>query len=240
MKTQQLAHSFICAAVLATLAASPVLARPTAPTATTSKATVTQPETRLEGAFTTFAGSQINAQSLVDGLRNGSSITLAGTSPSTFQPATGTMGWGNVKIALSLAEATLTKAGITNPTPAQIAAALNGGTVVTANGTSITLTGVLADRAAGQGWGQIAKSSGFKLGEVLRSPKAAGSASANAGVHGKADKAKAADDQADAPDLANESDHSSKPAHVARLDRPDRPAKPDRPERPDHASRPGR
>src|SRR3546814_15632160 len=67
-----------------------------------------------------------------------------------------------------------------SPTAAELEAVLNGGTLVMADGTSIDLNGVLAARAAGEGWGEIANSMGFKLGDVMRSPKAAGSASANA------------------------------------------------------------
>src|SRR3546814_1567145 len=66
-----------------------------------------------------------------------------------------------------------------SPTAAELEAVLNGGTLVMADGTSIDLNGVLAARAAGEGWGEIANSMGFKLGDVMRSPKAAGSASAN-------------------------------------------------------------
>src|SRR6185312_1250957 len=53
--------------------------------------------------------------------------TSGTTTTTTFTPDTGKMGYGNVKIALSLAEASLAKAGITDPTAAEVAAALNGG-----------------------------------------------------------------------------------------------------------------
>ena len=56
-------------------------------------------------------------------------------------------------IALSLAEASLKQQGITNPTSEQLQGALMG---------------VLKQRADGKGWGQIANSMGFKLGEVVR------------------------------------------------------------------------
>ena len=39
------------------------------------------------------------------------------------------MGYGNVNIALRLAQASLAEHGIRNPTPEQLKAALNGGTV---------------------------------------------------------------------------------------------------------------
>jgi hypothetical protein len=248
MKTRNLTLTLTCAAVLAALAATPVLAQTATgdgPTATTTN----HEATRLSGEFTAFAGSDANAEALVSGLRNGSEVTLedtvtnpdgtTSTTETTFQPATGKMGYGNVKIALSLAEATLAQAGITDPTADELAAALNGGTLVLADGTSIDLKGVLAERAAGEGWGQIAKENGFKLGEVMRSPKAVGSAAAGEHAHGKVARVELA---------AVHPEHPAHPDHVAKADRPERPERPSRPERPerpehpdrpDHAGRPG-
>jgi len=138
------------------------------------------PETRLVDTFTAFAGSTANAQSLVEGLRSGTPISLVDPSNVTtsFSPPTKPMGWGNVKIALALAQAELTAAGITNPTPTDIEAALNGGTVV--NGTTTTaFTGVLTLRASDMGWGQIARAGNLNLGKVVSSvskPAGAGKA----------------------------------------------------------------
>jgi hypothetical protein len=123
---------------------------------------------RLVSGFTAFAGSTANAQSLVTGLRTGSSITLTdatGTS-TTFAPATQRMGWGNVKISLALARAELAKSGITDPTPAEIQTALNGGTITRGTATTV-YPGVLTQRASGMGWGQIAHSDGLNLGKVV-------------------------------------------------------------------------
>ncbi|HVS27258.1 MAG TPA: hypothetical protein VHE58_08185 [Burkholderiales bacterium] len=64
---------------------------------------------RLTKEFTEFAGSDANAEALVTGLRNGTEVTLDGT---TFTPPTGKMGFGNVNIALSLARAEFTKLNI--------------------------------------------------------------------------------------------------------------------------------
>lgn len=122
-----------------------------------------------------LAGSTHNAASLIAGLRDGKPVLLLATADGanptaaslTFTPATRPMGYGNVNIALALAQAQLTALGITAPTPGQLAAALNGGVVVTANG-SFTLKGVLTQRAADMGWGAIAQSMGFKLGAVVR------------------------------------------------------------------------
>lgn len=156
-----------------------------ATTATTTTATATQQSTvatRLDSMFSTFAGSSANAQSLVQGLRTGSSITLidANNVATTFSPPTKPMGWGNVKIALALAQAELTKAGISNPTPADIQAALNGGTV-----NNVTFAGVLAQRAGGMGWGQIAHADGLNLGKVVSAVSAMPNANAKGGASAK-------------------------------------------------------
>lgn len=172
-------------------------------TSTTTNATRTPAaSTKLSTQYAEFAGSQDNANALITGLRDDTPVTLTATTgalsfvtPSaTFTPATGKLGLGEVNIALSLAKAALEKEGITNPTPTQLAAALNGGTFATTNGT-VTMTGVLAQRQDGQGWGQIAKSMGVTLGSLVSASKTdkAGAKSAKSehasktGEHGKSD-----------------------------------------------------
>lgn len=138
----------------------------------------TAPAQQLSSRYTGLAGSPKNATSLVSGLRNGTSVTLESNPngpapaapPATFTPATGKLGYGNVNIALSLAKADLAKQGIANPTPSQLAAALNGGAINTSTG-SVTMAGVLSQRSAGMGWGQIAHSMGVKLGAVVSASK---------------------------------------------------------------------
>jgi hypothetical protein len=237
--------SLLAAALLAALALTPAYAQ-TAPADDTPTTSDNHADQQLAGQFDSFAGSDANAQALVDGLRDGSEITLeqtttqadgtTTTTQTTFQPATGALGYGNVKIALSLAEASLAGAGITEPTADEIAAALNGGTLTLADGSTIEFDGVLAERADGEGWGAIAQAMGFKLGEVMRSPTAAAHAADHAAV--KVEKvAFAHGDHA--------GDRPAAPEHVARVDRPERPEhptrpeRPERPERPDRAGRPG-
>src|SRR5512139_1596897 len=195
MKTKQLALA--CAIALSALVAVPAFAQTSADDTTGVRtSTASGPESaRLGTEFSTFAGSDTNAQALVTGLRDGTAITLdetvtnadgtISTTQTTIQPATGPLGYGNVRIALALAEASLAQQGITDPTAEEIAAALNGGTLTLADGTTVDLNGVLADRAAGQGWGQIANAMGFKLGDLMRSPNAV--AHAAAAAHGHAD-----------------------------------------------------
>jgi hypothetical protein len=113
-----------------------------------------QSQDQLIERYTALAGSKQNATSLVTGLRDGKDVTLTGrTGKETFTPPTGKMGYGNVDNALALAEASLQEKGITRPTPAQLEA---------------STMEILRMRADGKGWGQIAQSYGFKLGEVKR------------------------------------------------------------------------
>ncbi len=133
----------------------------------TSSAPLSKPEAKLVSEFTDLAGSPDNATSLIRGLRTGSSITLMpephqGARPATFDSPTKPMGYGNVKIALSLARTQLAQQGNTNPTPVELQGALMG-----TSGPGGTQTGVLQMRADGMGWGQIANSMGVKLGPVM-------------------------------------------------------------------------
>ena len=130
-----------------------------AATSATGAATSNHEGAKLASSYSAFAGSPANAKSMVDGLRTGSSISLGpsltgpnSTAPSaSVSPATGKMGYGNVNTAISLAKTSLAQQNISNPTPAQLASALNG---------------VLGQRSQGMGWGQIAKSMGVTLGSV--------------------------------------------------------------------------
>ena len=137
---------------------------------------------RIAAQFRGVAGSDANAIALVNGLRNGTAVTLTSTSTATVngKPTTTTtttavsvptkpMGWGNVRIALALAQAQLQQAGITKPTAAQLQIALDGGTLKSPNGTTTQTQGVLTLRASGMGWGQIAQAQGTKPGPVLAS-----------------------------------------------------------------------
>ena len=151
-----------------------------------------QSRDQLVENYTRLAGSEANAKSLVNGLRDGSNFTINGTE---FKTPTGKMGYGEVNIALSIAEKQL---GTGTPTTQQLQTSLIGTT---------QKPGILAMRADGKGWGQIAQAYGFKLGEVMRSEKA-----------DKAEK------------------HDKHEKH-ARAERPDRNGKPERPEKPERPGR---
>ena len=156
------------------------------PSVSTSSSTASVPQSKLVSSFTPLAGSTENATSLVNGLRSGSTIVL--TAPSgtpgappntvTFTPPTRPMGYGNVRIALSLAKYQLASQGITQPTPEQLQTALMG--TPTTSSTSLSQTGILQMRASGMGWGQIANSMGVKLGAVMSGKYVATTSTVNA------------------------------------------------------------
>ena len=118
---------------------------------------------KISSQYSGWAGGQANSDALVSGLRSGSQISLATTdasgrtSSSTFTPATGHQGYGEVKHSLSLAKKSLANQGITQPNAQQMQAALNGGTVTRADGTTVDIKGVSSLRASKMGWGQVAK-----------------------------------------------------------------------------------
>lgn len=136
----------------------------------TSKQDNQQVSSTLAGNYTQLAGSQDNANALVNGLRTGQSITLtskSGTS-TTVEGSGKSMGWGGVNNTLALVQASLQKANITNPTGSELALAVS----------SIT-----ALRSAGMGWGQIAQSMGLNLGAVVSSSRASEKALSHRSSH---------------------------------------------------------
>lgn len=98
-------------------------------------------------------------QTIINGLREGTGFKISDTS---FTPPTGKMSKGNAEIALALADAKLREQGITKPTPEQPRAALIG---------DAQHPGVLALRAEGKGWGQIARAMDIKVGDAIRAER---------------------------------------------------------------------
>ncbi len=100
---------------------------------------------RLADSFSASAGSRDHALAVVEGLRSGEGVTLDGLAVS----GTGhTMGYGNINIAMSLAQSQMTPGA----TSRDFLAALDA---------------VMDMRADGKGWGQIAHSLGVNLGQVM-------------------------------------------------------------------------
>ena len=141
---------------------------------------------KISSDFNSFLGA--DSKAVVTGLRNGTPIALTTTTPgatpgappitttTTITPPTGKMGFGNVFISLALAKQQLSQAGITQPTPAQLQAALTGGSITTGTGATATTTnlqGILTMRSENMGWGQIAQKLGVKLGTVMSGLKSA-------------------------------------------------------------------
>jgi hypothetical protein len=177
--------------------------------------------------FAVFAGSEDNARALVTGLRTGGEVTLTTTvngqiTTTRFTPSASLQGYGNVFIALALAQQELAAQGTANPTSAEIQAALNGGSIVVgtgANARTVQINGVLALRASGEGWGQIAHQLDVKLGRVVSDLRAADE---------RIEHSEAIDHDHDAgrPDLDaihDRMDRPEQPVHIDRLDRPELP-----------------
>jgi hypothetical protein len=194
MKIPAMALTFGLAAGVAVLAGAQTAADVNNQVTTMNHSTSNQGQTQVSGKisndFSSFLGS--DATAVVTGLRNGTPISLTSTtvppggSPVTtttvITPPTGQMGFGNVYISLALAKQQLASLDppIYQPTPEQLQAALNGGTItqttgsgVTATTTTTTLDGILTMRSQNMGWGQIAQKLGFKLGPVMAGMKSA-------------------------------------------------------------------
>lgn len=127
-----------------------------APTATTAPAATTNATTvgRLSAAYAPSIGSTDDARALVAGMRAGKDVTVAGT---TVAGTGKTMGFGNIDIAMALAKSQVGP----NASSAEFLGALNG---------------VMGQRASGLGWGEIAKSMGVTVGQVMGASKGAKSA----------------------------------------------------------------
>lgn len=120
------------------------------PTATATVATQTSVG-RLADAYAPAIGSAGDARAVVQGMRAGKDVTVGDTTVS----GTGkTMGFGNIDIALSLASSQV-------------------GPDATSKDFLSALDGVMGQRASGMGWGEIAKSHGVSLGQVMGAAKSA-------------------------------------------------------------------
>lgn len=197
--------------------------------------------------FTPLVGSEADAQKLVDGLRNGTPMTVGGA---TIAPK-GPTGYGNVFITLALAQSSLAAAGITSPTAEQLNAALTGGTVTTADGKVVNLSGVMTLRASGMGWGQIAKQLDLKLGRVISSIKSGNERLAKTLKEDRTEKKSSGQERsqqaraenaekAEKADRAEKVQRTEKVERVEKVERPEKVDRPERPERPEKVERPER
>lgn len=195
-------------------------------------------EQRVAKDFARLAGSADNAEVLVSALREGDDAVLvwtdaAGKPVSTeIDPQTGSMGLGNVFISLALAQESLRQAGIAKPTPEQLEAALNGGEVRVGDKT-IVLGGVLAQRANGSGWGQIAQSLGVKLGPVVSAIRSENGRLRADARRAEAKRAEGAAAKGAGKDTGRREVVAAKAERPAKADRPERPGRPDQPGKPE-------
>jgi len=134
-------------------------------TSGTSAAQVNSSQEGLATKYSVLFGSDENAQAVIQGLSAGTPFLLADAEGGSVivTPPTHHMGYGNVNIALALADSQLVKAGIDDPSAADLKVALTGGSIG-----DLSLPGILTLRSRHMGWGQIAKSSGLNLGRVMR------------------------------------------------------------------------
>ncbi|MEX0960356.1 MAG: hypothetical protein WDZ63_13835 [Burkholderiales bacterium] len=126
-----------------------------------------QPEDVIS-EFSQFAGSERNAERLVEALRLGGETVLVDRDGTVvrFDTQTGPLGYGNVAVALSLAQTLLVSHGILDPHAADVAAALVGGELPV-DGDWIEVDGVLKLRERGLSWSDVAVELGFSLGDAV-------------------------------------------------------------------------
>jgi hypothetical protein len=133
---------------------------------------------RISTQFADVACTPANARLLVEGLHNGTAVTLnIEGKTATFTP-TVKLGYGEAYITLAMAAEALRNAGVTGcATPEQWQAVLLGGPLAASGSTTTSVTassttrfpGILALRSQGQGWGQIAQTTHVQLGQVMSS-----------------------------------------------------------------------
>ena len=113
---------------------------------------------RIAGSFTTLAGSETNALILVNSLHDGHAVRLQQEDGSfALFPARAPMGWGSVKLTLALVQSQL------QPGSAHAR--------VTVENVIATLNEVVAMRAAGLTWAQVADARGAKVDVMVSSLK---------------------------------------------------------------------
>jgi len=106
---------------------------------------------RLASQYSTWAGGRANADSLVNGLRTGNSVTLVTRGPDNTKSMAGftaqtTLSDEEVAAALASAKRSLAAMGIRQPTAEQMQVALIGGELALPNGRTKLVQGSVALR----------------------------------------------------------------------------------------------
>lgn len=112
-------------------------------------ATATPEPSRIASEFAAWAGGRQNAEALVKGLHNGSSVAIATAGPDRHVSLAGftpgaSMSFDEVREALGAARSSLSRIGVRQPTAEQIQAALIGGEVHDRAGRARMLPGTVA------------------------------------------------------------------------------------------------
>jgi hypothetical protein len=117
-----------------------------------ANAAIATDEGRIASQYATWAGGKSNADSLVNGLRTGNSVTLVTRGQNSTKSMAGftaqtTMSAAEIGAALASAKSTLAHMGIHQPSAEQIQTALIGGEITPANGKPRLVQGSIALRA---------------------------------------------------------------------------------------------
>ncbi|NBX20495.1 MAG: hypothetical protein EBR58_03525 [Betaproteobacteria bacterium] len=191
---------------MACAVAAPALVLAQGVTATLDNAASTE---RLISEFGGWIGNRHDADQLVTTLRSGrptatedqlvttlrSGRPTATEGAASKEPATGPLGYGEVRLALKLAQGALAQQGVAYPNPDQLQAALHGGVLRTPQGEQV-MDGVLPQKARGTGWANMAERYGLTMEDLLPPPgkavtvksakQSAAKGKAKAGAKGKA------------------------------------------------------
>lgn len=149
------------ALTIACAVAAPALVQAQGVTATLDNAASTE---RLIAEFGSWIGNPHDADQVVTTLRSGRPTATAGAA--SLEPATGPLGYGEVRLALKLAQGALAQQGVTAPNASQLQAALHGGALLTPQGEQM-MDGVLPQKAQGTAWATMAGRYGLTTEDLL-------------------------------------------------------------------------
>lgn len=146
---------------MACAVAAPALVQAQGVTATLDNAASTE---RLIAEFGSWIGNPHDADQVVTTLRSGRPTATTGAA--SLEPATGPLGYGEVRLALKMAQGALAQQGVTAPNAAQLQAALHGGPLLTPQGEQM-MDGVLPQKAQGTAWATMAGRYGLTTEDLL-------------------------------------------------------------------------
>ncbi|CAM8659676.1 hypothetical protein MCEMSEM18_00847 [Comamonadaceae bacterium] len=149
---------------IACAVAAPAWVQAQGVTATLDNAASTE---RLIAEFGSWIGNPHDADQVVTTLRSGRPTATEGAA--SVAPATGPMGYGEVRLALKLAQGALAQQGVSYPNQDQLQAALHGGMLLTPQGEQ-AMDGVLPQKARGTGWAAMADRYGLSTEDMLPPP----------------------------------------------------------------------